>query len=182
MHRRCNYDSLLIDGVVHVLRNEHARRSFQFGKSQTVSNPKYEQIAKENALRQDASMYHKFIEHQKHFERSTVVSVAIVNYINDTTVALLSDHHLQKLSAALEDVNSRESFELVTIHDEFKASPNNMNHVRWTYNEILASIAESDLIDDLLSQIYGRSVVFDRDHTNQPLLARLIRACNYAIC
>jgi hypothetical protein len=38
-------------------------------------------------------------------------------------------------------------FPLVTVHDEFKAHANNINQVRWHYKEILAEIADSNVLD-----------------------------------
>lgn len=39
--------------------------------------------------------------------------------------------------------------------DEFKCHPNHMNHLRQQYINIFAELAESRLLDDILSQIHG---------------------------
>jgi hypothetical protein len=70
-------------------------------------------------------------------------------------------------------------FELVTVHDEFKAHPNNLNHVREQYRQILAEIADSNVLDDLLSQLYKSSVSFNKMSFN---LGDLIRKSEYALC
>ena len=49
-------------------------------------------------------------------------------------------------------------FELAHIHDAFTAHPNNMQKVRELYVEILAEIAESNLLADILSEISGTTV------------------------
>lgn len=46
-----------------------------------------------------------------------------------------------------------QGFELVTIHDNFLASPNNMNEVRQNYIDIMVSIANSDLLQSILRQV-----------------------------
>ena len=46
-------------------------------------------------------------------------------------------------------------FEILCVHDSFWASPNHMNKVRQNYIDILAEIAESDLLQDILRQITG---------------------------
>lgn len=48
-----------------------------------------------------------------------------------------------------------QGFELLHIHDSFWASPNYMNQVRQNYNDILAEIAESDLLQSILRDITG---------------------------
>ena len=47
----------------------------------------------------------------------------------------------------------RDKFELATIHDSFWAHPNNMNKVRENYVQILAEIARSNLLQDILDQL-----------------------------
>lgn len=44
---------------------------------------------------------------------------------------------------------------LSELLDEFKCHPNHMNHLRQQYINIFAELAESRLLDDILSQIHG---------------------------
>lgn len=46
-----------------------------------------------------------------------------------------------------------QGFELLTIHDSFWASPNYMNEVRENYLKILITIADSNLLQDILNEI-----------------------------
>ena len=48
-----------------------------------------------------------------------------------------------------------QGFECVHIHDAFGFHPNYGNQVRENYREILAEIADSDLLQDILSELYG---------------------------
>jgi hypothetical protein len=54
-----------------------------------------------------------------------------------------------------------------------------MNWVRWQYKEILADIADSNLLDDLLSQIHGVQGTFNKLSNN---LGDVIRNSNYGLC
>jgi len=53
-----------------------------------------------------------------------------------------------------------------------------MNHLRLHYREILAQLAESTVLDDILSQLYGTTGTFQKKSTN---LGAKIRKSNYAL-
>lgn len=71
-------------------------------------------------------------------------------------------------------------FTVLTIHDEFKCLPAYVNLMRMYYREILAEIAESDLLSDIISQIRGTPVKFKKFGDGRAL-ADLIRHSEYAI-
>jgi hypothetical protein len=56
--------------------------------------------------------------------------------------------------------------ELVHIHDCFVFSPNYLQIVCQTYREILAEIANSDLLSDILSEISGKYVPVTKHSTD----------------
>ena len=56
----------------------------------------------------------------------------------------------------------KQGFRLLTVHDEYWASPNRFNQVRWNYIQIMAEIAASDLLSDILSQITGEDIEFQK--------------------
>lgn len=56
----------------------------------------------------------------------------------------------------------KQGFRLLTVHDEFHASPQRMNQVRRNYIEILAEIARSNLLSDILSEITGQELSFQK--------------------
>ena len=56
---------------------------------------------------------------------------------------------------------------------------NNINWVRAHYREIMAEIADSDVLNDIVSQIYGMPVTFNKLSFN---LGDYIRKSNYALC
>ena len=159
MHRRCNYNREIAEYAQQLMEIEMIRRHLEGQPNVVVPQGK-------------AGYY------VEHYNRSGIADVVILPYLDATNIEQLSQAHLEKLAEIVNGMLQYKPFELVTIHDEFKAHPNNVNWVRWQYKEILADIAESRLIDDLLSQIYGIPGTFQRLSNN---LGSLIRQSNYAL-
>ena len=90
----------------------------------------------------------------------------------------LSTQHLKGLASILNQMLDHAPFEVLTIHDQFDCHPNHMNHLRLHYREILAQLAESTVLDDILSQLYGNKGTFTKKSHN---LASKIRKSNYAL-
>jgi hypothetical protein len=124
-------------------------------------------------------MSEKICYYSKQFSRSTVASTAILPYLDSQSVRNLTTTHLECLKHILQTMLKHKPFPLVTVHDEFKAHPNNVNQVRWHYKEILADIADSYLLDDLLSQVHGAPGTFNKLSFN---LGDQIRESNYGLC
>jgi hypothetical protein len=160
MHRRCNYDREIAKNAAAVIEIEMISRSL--GTQPLVGE-----------LDDPIQIY------LDHYKRSTVPDIIILPYLDMETVRFLSQKHLEQLATIVNGMLQYQPFELVTIHDEFKAHPNNINWVRWQYKEILADIADSFLLDDLLSQIHGRVGYFPKlDHN----LGEVIRESAYGLC
>lgn len=87
-----------------------------------------------------------------------------------------------KLMAIMEQVMDYVAYDIVTVHDEFRCSPVHMNMTRFLYTELLAEIAESDLCQDLLRQLYrDDTIVYEKEGDGKEL-ARVIREqSNYAL-
>lgn len=81
----------------------------------------------------------------------------------------------QKLMAIIEQVLDYPAYDVVCVHDEIKASPVHMNNVRELYKEILAEIAESDMLQDILRQLYNDSALVYIKEGDGNLLAKTIR-------
>jgi DNA-dependent RNA polymerase len=159
MHRRCNYNREIAEYAQQLIEIEMIRRHLDGQPNVVVPQGK-------------AGYY------VEHYNRSGIADVVILPYLDATNIEQLSQAHLEKLAEIVNGMLQYKPFELVTIHDDFKAHPNNVNWVRWQYKEILADISESKLIDDLLSQIYGIPGTFQRLSNN---LGSLIRQSNYAL-
>jgi len=163
MHRRCNFDWVSSDHAEVCMEAELIQREAGYTptpeEQAEFTNPKIQY----------------YIEQ---FNRSTLADPVILPYLDQANVSCLSTEHLEKLSVIAKSMLKHKPFELVTVHDEFKAHPNNLNHVRQHYVDIMAEIAESYVLDDLLSQVYGSKGTFQKLSTN---LGALIRGSNYAL-
>ncbi len=69
-------------------------------------------------------------------------------------------------------------FPIVSIHDAFKFPPNNGNQLRKQYNNILAELAESNLLSHLATQIAGRTIKVQKLSHD---LGKYIRDAEYAL-
>jgi len=113
------------------------------------------------------------------YARSGVVDPVIIPYLDENLVTILPTAYLAKLNSILEMMLQHKPFPIVTVHDSFAASPNNLNSVRLHYKNILADMSESDMLSDLLTQINGSQVNVSQIN---PDLHKIIRESNYAIC
>lgn len=112
------------------------------------------------------------------FERSGMPTAAIIPWLNRSNVHDLPTLLLNKLKDMLNSMVIYKPFPVVTIHDSFAAHANNVHWIRHWYKEILAELAESQILDDILSQIYGVQGHFNKLSTD---LADKIRNSNYAL-
>lgn len=108
---------------------------------------------------------------------NTFVSVVHAEDI-DLAMDTLSTAELFQLEYLLMDVLSYRAFPIVCVHDDFKCHPNHMNRLRYWYKEILAEIAEADLLGAILSQITGETISYQKSSIGLPAL---IRNSNYAL-
>lgn len=161
MHRRCNHDRKVLADVSMTIAAELDRR--------TYNAPKVDGLK----LNQKAQYF------KEQYERSTMITAAILPHLDGESASHLSTEHLEKLYHMTGQMIQHKPFPIVTVHDEFKSHPNNVNWVRWHYKEILAEIADSNLLDDLLSQIHGVPGVFHKLSFN---LGDQIRQSNYGLC
>lgn len=160
MHRRCNYDKEMVEGAVSLIQEELNRRAI--GLFMPIpDSPKKIQYYKDQ------------------FARSGLVSVVVFPFLDKDNVSCLSQQHLEGLLRIGTQMLEHKSFPLVTIHDAFAAHANNVNQVRFHYKEILADMADSRLLDDLLTQLYKEPVTFNK---LSPNLGNKIRNSEYALC
>lgn len=160
MHRRCNYNAELVQQCAVVIQIELMKRLV--GGSSTVLDTSKHVLA-------------YFIAQ---YARSTVSDVVILPYLDSEAASMLSTKHLKSLSRTVNDMLKSKPFELLTVHDEFRAHANNLNQVRFHYKEILAEIAESDLLADLLNQICKTQGTYTKLSNT---LGNKIRQSSYAL-
>ena len=159
MMRRCNYDAKMVNIANDLIVAEMARR-MNGGKQVTL---------------EDGT---KFRYYMDQYKRSTVVDVVILPHLTAENVMQMSNTHLAKLGSIIDQMLQHKPFAIITVHDAFHALPDNCNWVRFHYKEILADLADSDLLADLLSQVYGQPGTFDKLSKG---LGDVIRKSNYAL-
>ena len=160
MHRRCNYNREVAEEAARVIEIELIQRSLRGQEFNCLVNK-------------------KVAYYMEQYTRSSMADIVILPYLNADTVQALDTEHLRKLAAILSGMLQYEPFELVTVHDEFKAHANNMNWVRWQYREILSELADSEVLDDILEQIHGYPGSFPKLSFN---LSEQIKGGAYALC
>jgi len=109
-----------------------------------------------------------------HYQNSGFLSSRILNYLNIDNCGLVNHIVLGRLLDSL----PAKPFDIITVHDCFRCLPNYGNDLRQQYNNILAEIAESDLLSYIVSQIVGRPI---RAGKLDPSIAQEIRFNNYAL-
>lgn len=110
----------------------------------------------------------------KHYVDSGFLSARILDYLDNENII----HTGTKEIEALLDSMPAKPFELLTVHDCFRCLPNYGNDLRRQYNEILALIAESELLGFTVSQIVGRNVTVNKI---DPGLSKDVREAQYAL-
>jgi hypothetical protein len=165
-----------------VLRSMHRRLNYNQRDVQRVSDL-IEIVLVERALGEDQEEITnpKVKYYMNQYERSSLADAVILPHLakDEDSIWSLSTEHLEALAGIAGGMLKHPPFELVTVHDEFKAHPNNMNQVRYMYREIMAEIADSNVLEDLLSQIHGVPMSYSKLSFN---LGDLIRKSNYALC
>jgi hypothetical protein len=163
MHRRCNYDPLVLFFAQEAIYQELDLRE--------------QHLTCEIPVDEECSIKLKY--YIELFEATKQPTAAILPFIQDgKDTQYLSNEHLMKLQRLVKSMDQHKPFPLVTIHDDFKASPVNCDWVRHHYAYILAELSESMILDSIFTQIYGMEVKYQKLSDN---LGEAIRNCNYAL-
>lgn len=158
--RRCNYARDTVEDCARAIEAELLERAMG------------------EAYRIPADPASKVAYYEEQYDRSGMADAVILPHLNEGTITHLSSRHLKALSQIVNRMLEHKPFPVVSVHDEFKCHANNMNHLRQHYIDIFAELAESRILDDLLSQVYGQPGTFPKKSAN---LATKIRNCNYAL-
>ena len=115
----------------------------------------------------------------KNWEWSGIADPVILQHLDLNTIQCLPSAYLIQLNLVLSTMLEYKPFEIVTVHDDFRAHPNNLNQLRKHYRNILADLADSTILVGILDQIHGTPGTYDK---RMPNLGDTIRHSNYAIC
>ena len=104
-----------------------------------------------------------------------------INILEQYSITVLSKEILIKLLEEIDfALQTKKSFQVLTIHDCYGCHPNYMNDLRRNYNHILAGMHRSNILQDILRQLYH-----DKEYTlelfNDDFYDEIIEN-DYAIC
>lgn len=105
---------------------------------------------------------------------SGYLSVRILDYIDSSSVMFAGRKELQEL---LDQLPSK-TFQVMTIHDCFRALPHYCNELRMQYNLFLAKLAKSRMLEYLISQILMEPFTYEHP---EPEMWKEILNANYAL-
>lgn len=112
------------------------------------------------------------------YERSKQPTAAILPWLNLREIEALPQGLLADLKRILSNMVSYDAFPVVTIHDSFASHANNCNTVRYWYKEILAELADSEILTDIMSQLHQSPGKYEKLSSD---LSKYIRQSNYAL-
>ena len=158
--RRCNYDPELMQRASHDIEMILLERSM----GATEHDESY--------LNDEAARL------KERYTATQMPDIRILDYCQGYELMELSTPHLKGLASILNQMLQHRPFEVLTVHDDFSCLCGYVNHLRLHYREILAQLAESTVLDDILSQLYGTTGTFQKKSTN---LGAKIRKSNYAL-
>lgn len=102
-----------------------------------------------------------------------------ITVLNEYRPEEMTTQLLTELSKLLGLMLENEPFEIVPVHDQYSCHPNNMNTLRFWYNEILARLSDSTVLQSILSEMYKQNVVLE---VFPESIADEIRQADYNIC
>lgn len=116
----------------------------------------------------------------KDIDYTQFISINVIETMTYHSVRFMDINYLTRLEILLDNVlNKSRPFEIVGIHDEYKCHANNVDAMRYWYKEILAELADSHIMQDILRQIYNDpNIKLTRASEN---LGTMIRNSNYGI-
>lgn len=110
---------------------------------------------------------------------SGIADIVAIPQLTTADIEILPSRYLKALQRTLNKVLCSAPFEVVTIHDDFRCHPNNMDVLRQHYNDILAELSAGTVLDFILTQLYKYPLQWDK---SDPDLWKTIQNANYALC
>jgi hypothetical protein len=92
---------------------------------------------------------------------------------------MLPSWMINKLVSVTDDMLTYKPFPILTVHDAFGCHANNCDLTRYWYKELMADLADSEMLAMLMNQLYQTTDgVYDK---LSPDLGDKIRNSNYAL-
>ena len=114
----------------------------------------------------------------KCYQKSGFLSVRILQYVSVDALRLVGVNGINALKD-LVDTLPEKTFEVFAIHDCFRVLPNYGNEMRQQYRYVCKQIADSNMLADILSQMFGEEIHVKKMTEN---LGELVMKSEYAIC
>jgi hypothetical protein len=86
-----------------------------------------------------------------HYLRTNMLSLRIIDYIDQYNIGNINTILLANLINTL----PTRSYQMLTVHDNFRSLPNYGNDTRQQYNNIMNEITQSNLLQDIFRQLTG---------------------------
>jgi len=87
-----------------------------------------------------------------HYLKTNCLSARILNHLKPTNLYMVKR---ERIMQSLESM-PKKPFKILTVFDCFRCHPNYGNDVRKQYNQILSELADSTVMDSILSQATGK--------------------------
>lgn len=111
--------------------------------------------------------------------RAHIADVALLPLLDWSNVMCLPKWMVAKLLSIVNDMLTYKPFPILTVHDAFGCHANNCDITRYWYKEIMADMADSDLLEMLMCQLYQiENGKYEKLSKN---LGDKIRGSNYAL-
>lgn len=157
--RRCNYNPKMIKNKLSILKRTQELRERGELTEETPTG--------------------KLADHLEVTNYMALIDTAILPLVTAKTANQLADWHISTLIRIMEDMLKYKPAQVITVHDAFRCHPNSGDVVRYWYKEIMAELAESNVLNCIMMQITGNDPHYPKLSNN---LADDIRNSNYAIC
>lgn len=110
---------------------------------------------------------------------TNIVDPVWFEYMDEELALSIPKELKVKLLAMIEDITQFKSFPVLTVHDDFRIHSNNGDALRYHFRNIMADLADSTLLEHMLSMITGKKLKYKKLSNN---LGSLIRESIYGIC
>lgn len=110
--------------------------------------------------------------------RTDIADISAIERITHSNIKTYPTEMIDELRKQCKDIIKHPPFEIITIHDSYACHPNHCNQMRYHYKEILAQLAETNIITYISQQLYCDNEYIAK-HGN---IAEHIRNSNYGIC
>jgi hypothetical protein len=158
--RRCNYDPVIVNQANELLVNAQLMRAAG---------------AKKLPLSEDS----EFTTLVKLGMKAKIADLVLLPLLTASNVEMLPSWMINKLVSVTDDMLTYKPFPILTVHDAFGCHANNCDLTRYWYKELMADLADSEMLAMLMNQLYQTTDgVYDK---LSPDLGDKIRNSNYAL-